>query len=351
MKIAIHPRIDSFSQRWIEYCKINGIPYKKVNCYDSDIVQQLEDCDALMWHFHQANSKDVIFAKQLMYSLQTAGKRVFPDFHTCWHFDDKVGQKYLLEAVDAPLVPTYVFYEKEKAMKWVEEATFPKVFKLRRGSGSDHVRLVKDRQQARKIVRRAFGYGFSQYDAPSNLKERLRLFRYGKTSLKNVIKGVIRLGYTTEFSKTIGPEKGYVYFQDFIADNDHDTRINVVDGKAFAVRRDVRFGDFRASGSGFKHYEKKYFSDEVVKISQDLAKKLNLQAVAFDYVQRNGDYLIAELSYGFCDMTEDCTGYWDEDMNWIEGKFHEQDWMVDMMLNKKSENNVEQNLNFQIDIL
>lgn len=338
MKIAIHPRQDSFSQRWIEYCNLNEIPYKRVNCYSNTIVQDLEDCSALMWHFHQANPKDVLFAKQLMYSLQTSGKKVFPDFHTCWHFDDKVGQKYLLEGINAPLVPSYVFYDKKEAMEWVDSVSFPKVFKMRRGSGSDHVLLVKSNSEAKDLVRRAFGRGFPQYDAGSNLKERLRLFRNGKTNLKNVLKGIVRLGYTTEFSRTVGNEKGYVYFQDFIANNDHDIRINVVNGKAFAVRRDVRKGDFRASGSGVKHYDKHYFTDEVVKIAQNVAKQLNLQAVAFDFIKQDSEYLITEISYGFCDMTEGCTGYWDEDMNWHDGKFHEQDWMVDMMLESSVSN-------------
>ncbi len=331
MKIAIHHRSNGYSNRWIEYCNQYHIPYKVVNCYSSSIVKELEDCNALMWHFHQANPKDVLFAKQLIYSLETAGKQVFPDFHTCWHFDDKLGQKYLLEAVGAPLVPTYVFYEKKDAMKWVEETEFPKVFKLRRGSGSDHVRLVKSKAEAQKLVRKAFSTGFPQYDAGSNLRERWRKFKLGKTGLKDLAKGVIRLGYTTEFSKVIGNERGYVYFQDFIADNDHDIRVNVVDGKAFAVRRNVREGDFRASGSGFIFYEKHYFDEKMVKIAQDVARKLKLQAVAFDFVQRNGEYLIAELSYGFCDMTEKCTGYWDEELNWHPGTFYEQDWMVDMI--------------------
>lgn len=92
MKIAIHHSPHSFSERWIEYCKEKNIPYKIVNAYDSDIVKKVEDCDAFMWHHHHANYKDTLFAKQLLYSLQTAGKKVFPDFHTGWHFDDKVGQ-------------------------------------------------------------------------------------------------------------------------------------------------------------------------------------------------------------------------------------------------------------------
>lgn len=336
MKIAIHQRRGSFSHRWIEYCKLNGIPYKLVNCYSSTIVQDLEDCSALMWHFHQANPKDVLFAKQLMYSLETAGKKVFPDFHTCWHFDDKMGQKYLLEAVGAPMIPSYAFFDKQDAMKWVEETDFPKVFKLRRGSGSDHVRLVKDKKEARKLVRKAFGAGFPQYDALSNLKERIRLLMAGKNGIKNVLKGVIRLGYTTRFSKVIGNEKGYIYFQDFIPDNDHDIRVNVVNGKAFAVKRSVRKGDFRASGSGFKSYEKKYFPEKMIETAQKVAKDLKLQAVAFDFLQYKGKNLIAELSYGFCDMTKDCTGYWDENMNWHDGKFHEEDWMVESLLEKVS---------------
>lgn len=338
MKIAIHPRKEGFSLRWIEYCEQEGIPYKLVNCYSNDIIDQLKDCNALMWHFHQANPKDVLFAKELIYSLETAGKKVFPDFHTCWHFDDKVGQKYLLEAVGAPLVPTYVFFDKKEAMEWVESVAFPKVHKSRRGSGSDHVRLIHSKTEANNVVRKAFGRGFPQYDASSNLKERFRLFRHRKTGFKNVLKGIVRLGYTTEFSKVVGNEKGYVYFQDFIANNDHDIRINVVDGKAFAVRRDVRDGDFRASGSGFKHYEKHNFSEEVVKSAQQVARKLNLQAVAFDFVQRDGEFIIAELSYGFCDMTDHCTGYWDEDLNWHSGQFYEQDWMVDMMIKAQEEN-------------
>ena len=100
MKIAIHHRPGSFSDRWIEYCKQNEIDYKIVNAYDNNIVEQVSDCDAFMWHHHHANVKDTLFANQLIYSLETAGIKCFPDFHTTWHFDDKVGQKYLLEAVD-----------------------------------------------------------------------------------------------------------------------------------------------------------------------------------------------------------------------------------------------------------
>lgn len=127
MKIAIHKSSWGFSQDWIAYCQKKNIGYKVVNCYDSDIIDQLADCDALMWHHHHTIAKDALFAKQLLFSLQQAGKKVFPDFNTAWHFDDKLGQKYLLEAVGAPMASTWVFYEEQKALEWIQKPV-PKGF-------------------------------------------------------------------------------------------------------------------------------------------------------------------------------------------------------------------------------
>src|SRR5690554_2178479 len=120
MKIAIHHRPGSFSDRWIAYCEKQSIPYKVVNAFDSDIVQQLNNCDALMWHHHHGDYRDIQLAKPLLLSLEQAGIKVFPNFNTNWHFDNKVAQKYLLETIGVPLVKSYVFYDKKSALDWVE---------------------------------------------------------------------------------------------------------------------------------------------------------------------------------------------------------------------------------------
>ena len=72
--IAIHKNksTDLFHYRWIEYCDSNMIPYKLVNCYDNDIIQQLQDCAALMWHYHQASPTDIVMAKSLLFSWNKA---------------------------------------------------------------------------------------------------------------------------------------------------------------------------------------------------------------------------------------------------------------------------------------
>jgi glutathione synthase/RimK-type ligase-like ATP-grasp enzyme len=333
MKIAIHKKENDFSPKWIEYCKKNKIDYQVVDCYSNDIVKDLRDCNALMWHFNQANPKDILFAKQLVFSLETAGKIVFPDFYTAWHFDDKVGQKYLLESIEAPLVPSYVFYDREQALQWVDNTSFPKVFKLRGGAGSANVRIVKNRTEAGNLVKKAFRSGFSQYDKWGSLKDRWYKYRKGKSGLWNVIKGVLRFGRSTEFARVAGNERGYIYFQDFIPGNKYDIRVVVIDGKAFAIKRLVREGDFRASGSGSVLYEKKYFNDETIRLAFETANKMKSKCLAVDFVYRDGTPLIVEVSYGFIkEVYYDCAGYWTEDLDWHENPFDAQGWMVEAVV-------------------
>src|SRR5690606_32178503 len=167
--IAIHSENTDFSKRWINYCKEKEIPYKIVNCYDTDIVDQVRGCTALFWHHNHRSFEDLLFAKQLLFALEHAGIKVFPDFKTGWHFDDKVAQKYLFEASGVPLVPSYVFYDKQQALEWAKNTTYPKVFKLRGGAGSSNVKLVKNYFENKKIINKAFKKGFPAIDKKENV--------------------------------------------------------------------------------------------------------------------------------------------------------------------------------------
>jgi glutathione synthase/RimK-type ligase-like ATP-grasp enzyme len=334
MKIAIHDSPYEFHPRWIEYCENNGIEYVVVNCYENNIISSLKDCDVLMWQFHQGNPKDILMAKQLMFSLQQSGKIVFPNFNTSWHFDDKLGQKYLLESYATELAQVWVFYDSSVAINWLKSSSYPKVFKLRGGAGSQNVRLVKTKEQGIKLVKRAFGKGFSNYNAWGSLKERYRLFKLGKAEFIEVIKGVVRLFVYPEFTKTAGVESGYIYFQEYYPNNDSDSRIVVVDNKAFALKRMVRKNDFRASGSGNIKYGKEEIDIRCVKSALKLSSSLEAQCLAFDYIfDTNQDPILIEISFGFhADSYDDCEGYWDEKLQWHAGRFNPYGWMIESVI-------------------
>lgn len=338
MKIAIHHKEDSFSDRWIEYCRANNIDYKIVNAYDNDIIEQLKGWDVLMWHHNHAIHKDVLAAKPILFALEHAGFKVFPNFKTAWHFDDKVAQKYLLEAIEAPLVPSYVFYDKQTALEWVKNTSFPKVFKLKGGAGATNVKLVLDKKYCVKLIHKAFGKGFSQYDRLGGFKERIRKVKEGKDSWLGVLKGLGRLITPTEFARQKQREKGYIYFQEFIPGNESDTRVIVINGKAYAVKRFVRKGDFRASGSGNIDYSVEKVDKKCIELAFSISEKLKSQCIAFDFVFDSfNNPLLIEISYGFAVSAYDnCEGYWTEDLRFHQGSFNPQEWMVESILNENT---------------
>ncbi len=334
MKIAIHNRKGSFSDRWVSFCREHGIDYLLVDSYRSDIVSVVKDCDAFMWHHHHGDSRDILFSKQLLYSLEEAGIRCFPNFLTTWFFDDKIGQKYLLESVEAPMVPTHIFYSKKDALDWSENASFPVVFKLRGGAGAYNVKLIQTKRKARMLIRKAFSSGFSSNSRKVAFLESYRRFKEKQQSFFSFIKNayVIFFHNGLKYKKK---EFGYVLFQDFIPGNESDIRVCVIGDKAFAIKRLVRKGDFRASGSGHIVYDKSQIDERCVKIAFEVNEKLKAQSIAFDFVFSENFPLIIEMSYAFTARPYDkCEGYWDKSMNWHAGSnFDFCGWMVDNLLN------------------
>lgn len=337
MKIAIHHRPGSFSDRWIDYCENNNIDYKIVNAYDTNIIEQLKGCDIFMWHHHHTLLMDTLFAKQLLFSLEVSGVKCFPNFNTVWHFDDKVGQKYLLEAVGAPLVPSYVFYSKQEALNWIKKTEFPKVFKLRGGAGSTNVKLAHNKKEAVKLVKKVFGKGFPQSSFGMVVSESWRKYKDGKISFVTVIKCIAAYFFKDDYNKRQHHERDYAYFQDFIPNNSFDIRICVVGNRAFALKRLVRKNDFRASGSGSIIYDKNQIDERCVKLAFETNEKLKMQSVAFDFVfDKDNKPLIVEISYGYAVAAYDkCQGWWDKEMNWHLGEcFDFCGWMVENLINQ-----------------
>jgi len=340
MKIAIQSTPIGFTDRWIAYCEDNNISYKLVDCYKNDILNQLKDCDALMWHHNLLQKKDNLIAKRLLTAVEHAGKIVFPSIYENWHYDDKIAQKYLLEAIGAPLVPTFVFYDKKEALQWAHATTFPKVFKLKGGAGSINVRLVRTKSEAVRLINKAFAKGFDPVSKKYFLQEAFRKFKNGKINFIGLLKGFYR--YMKPADKNFVNERqvDYVYFQDFIPGNDADYRVVVINqNRAFGLKRYNRENDFRASGSGNAEYLKPTnVSERIIKTALLTAAQLKMSSVAFDIVlDADGNPLIIEITYAYGSKVNNCPGYWDENLIWNETRFKHQHWMMDNVINRLNE--------------
>ncbi len=336
-RLAVHHRPGSFSDRWTAYCEEHGISWIPVDCLDSDIMERLRPTDGLLWHWVQQDARELLVARDVILAAEMMGVVAFPSTATCWHFDDKLAQKYLLEAVGAPLVPTYAFYDPKTALRWIDTATFPKVFKLRRGAGSGNVRLVSTARAARALARRAFGRGFPPVPSYGHdVRKRIRVARLRGDVLGALKRLPASLINVHRINREMGREAGYVYFQDFVAGNTYDTRVTVIGDRAFAFTRDVRPGDFRASGSGRLVYGARKIDPRCVEIAFDVARKMGSQSMAFDFVlSPDGEPLLLEVSYCY-DPTAvyNCSGHWDSRTRWHEGHLWPQDAILIDLLDR-----------------
>lgn len=343
MKIGIQSKPRGFVKKWVEYCEQENIAYKLIDVYANDAIEQLRDCDAFMWHTDHLSRKDYQVAKRLLTAVEHSGKICFPSIYENWHYDDKIAQKYLLEAIDAPLIPSYVFYEEQEALKWASNTSWPKVFKLTGGAGSSNVKLIQNEKEARKIIRRSFRKGFIAFDQRKYfLEETFSKYRQHK-SLWRLLKSFRHLLKPLNKSWVNHIEKDYAYFQDFMPKNEYDMRIIVIDqNKVFGYKRFNRKNDFKASGSGnFEFFTPENIDDNVLKIALKTSVALKMNSIAYDFVydaQKNPVIIEVTYAYGTKGANK-APGYWDENLDWHEGVLHDfQNWMVDKVIEKVGSN-------------
>lgn len=331
---------ESFAPRWAAALEARGVPVRMLDLLGADPLKQVAGCLGVMWHWshfpHEVRMAALPILRVIEEQLQIA---VFPDMATCWHFDDKVAQSYLLEALDIPQPKTWVFWRRADALAWCEKAEYPVVAKLSGGAGSMNVRLLRSPAEAVAYVEQCFsGSGIVIHPAlkasgPGRLQSRLkrslkRALQAGPYVLANRFPSLPDQAYWM-------PHKNYALFQEFLPGNGHDTRVTVIGNRAFAYRRFNRPNDFRASGSGDFDVDPAAIDPRCIRMAFEHVRKLKAQSVAFDFLFRGPerDPVVGEISYCYVDwMLQKCPGQWDPGLNWHEGHLWPEDAHVEDFL-------------------
>jgi glutathione synthase/RimK-type ligase-like ATP-grasp enzyme len=332
--IGIHHRPGSFSDRWIEYCQERSIDFRLLDCLSSDVVPVALSCDAVLWHWSMNDLASMTIAKQIVAALEIAGVPVYPNVASSWHYDDKIAQKFLLEAIGAPTIPTWLFTDKTTAMQWIAGAAWPKVFKLRCGAGATNVRLVRSRVEAERLCRRAFSGGFAGKPGHFNdLANRMRKTKNSRHFVERLLRAPSAFFKRSSAQRQFPRETGYVYFQEFLSRNEFDTRVVIIGNKAFAFRRFNRPSDFRASGSNLLSFEPERIDLRAINVALNISKQLGTQSLAFDFLTNEaGEPVVVEMSYCFRGAMRYCPGHWDDHLVWHEGSHRHEDLILEDLL-------------------
>lgn len=344
MKIAINQDAGfTHSTNWVfpwrQFCLDNNIDFEIVDVLSCNSIEVLKKFDCFLWHFGQYSHKEMLEARSILNSLEKIGVKVFPSFNDSWHFDDKIAEMYILQAINAPIPKSQVFYSKKDLQDALSNGLFqfPIVAKLRTGSGSHNVKLLRKESQMIRYGKRMFGRGFNP--APSLLYKTSSNVRssHNKTDFLKKAKRIPEFLRILRDARRFPKEKDYIYLQEFIPNDGYDLKVVVVGDKCAGLVRPVRSHDFRASGGGEVFFEKKYFTKEIIHSAFETADKLNTQCIGFDFVvnKDNGKGYIVEMSYGFShEAVLSSGGYFDRDFVWHDEPLNVPHEIIKNMINK-----------------
>jgi glutathione synthase/RimK-type ligase-like ATP-grasp enzyme len=329
-KIAIQPDLlpqNSFSDRWVLRLTEMGHQVELVSVSSPDFLERVSACDGFLWWFPPiARVREV--GKVLLSALDHSAKvLVHPDLRSCWHFDDKIAQAYLLQAAGIPTPKTWVFWRYDQAMEFLRTARYPLVTKLSSGVRSENVALLRDRAEATRMARRMFGAGVETL-----LPRRLGALRVAVRPLRNALR--FALGQPPLQRPPV--HRNSMLVQEFVEGNEFDTRVTVIGNRAFAFRRANRPNDFRASGSHLKNDDPAKIELDAIRLAFETARTLRMPALCFDILRRHGQPVITEISYYFnAPSIRECPGHWrerDAELEWVEGSTHAEDAVLDDFL-------------------
>ena len=321
----IYVRIPTTVARYQSYWNVlthNGIPCRWLDVSRPGFWDELKECDCFVYPWaHKSNEAQLALSLIPVVERQL-GISCYPNVATCWTYDDKIRQAYLMEAAGYPMARSWVFWTRESALEWLRGAVFPLVMKLRGGAGSLNVVLLRTVAEARHAVEQMFsGQGVT---SGKLLSRKARVSRGAPLLYLRKEIGRIRrrLFAKSELVWSL-PHRNYVYFQQFLAGNEFDTRVTVIGNRAFAFRRFNRPGDFRASGSGRLDPDPSGIDLDMVRIAHDISRSMGFQSMAYDFIRdAEGLPQFVEISYTYMAYAvHACPGYWDAELNWHEGHF------------------------------
>lgn len=332
MKIGIHfdygKSMSPFSQVYEQILTFNKIEIERMHIDDADFWKKLNSCDYFIFRWGHSHSTSQLAKSILPIIEREMGIKVFPDQKTCWHYDDKIIQYYLLKVFGYPIITSWIFWNEADAINWVKKDEFPLIMKLKRGAGSSNVLLAENEKQAIHFIKKLFDKGILSVEF--NLNKSVLLKRKVGKILRN--KNILN-SISDDFWEI---EKDYVLFQKYLPGNEYDTRITVIGGRAFAFRRMNRINDFRASGSGLLDHDSRKIDPNLLNKAFEISNKLEFKSMAYDFIYDElKQPAICEISYTFSDAAVyKCPGFWDEQLNWNEGHYLPQYFQLMDFLNK-----------------
>lgn len=251
--------VDVIKRMLSEHFSVRSITYAEI------ASGKVAPRDSVIVHSSSQQPEYKQFVDDVLLYLHASGNRLVPSIHATRSHENKGYQELhrRLRGIESPPA-RYVVKLSELDF---DAISYPVVLKDVSGFGSSGVQLVRSKSELCKAA--AGERRFSSREARRALK----------TVAGNFVRAHILRRDVRPYGDYYGPLKRVV-LQDYIPGLTHDYKVLTFQDRIFFVRREVRPGDFRASGSGRLHFDQP--PPGLLDLSAELLRRFDEPYMSFD---------------------------------------------------------------------
>lgn len=149
---------------YVAACRDLKVAYRKVNLFGSDWLDEIQraKCDAFVaWPGEFISEWKRLYDDRLRFLTQELRKMLYPPYEALWLYGSKERQRDWLQFHGFPHATSWVFYDRDEALSFLDSHSLPLVAKLDIGASASGVWVVENLAEARKLVLKAFEKGLS----------------------------------------------------------------------------------------------------------------------------------------------------------------------------------------------
>jgi glutathione synthase/RimK-type ligase-like ATP-grasp enzyme len=211
----------------------------------------------------------------------------FPSFEELRLYENKRFFAYWTQAHNIPAPKTWIFYNRNEALSFIEKINYPIVGKLNIGASGSGVKILKNKKECKKYINQAFYSGLTSETGPKLQKGKIISRIWRKTTHPKELLNRFKTYYQIATDK----QKGFVLLQEFIPHNYEWRAVRI--GDSFFVHKKIVEKE-KASGTLKKGYENPPF--ELLDFLKNITDRFNFKSVAIDIFEpEEGKYIINEI--------------------------------------------------------
>ena len=279
-------------QLWMRACDnhANQVDYHVVDLTCSGWLEEIRSlpCDMLL---AKPGSKTTaykqLYDERLQILVNELGYSCFPSLKEILIYENKRFLAYWLKANQIPHPPTYIFYHRREAERFLETADFPLVAKLNIGASGNGIEILHNPQEARKYQEQMFSGGRSSVAGPRWNKG--HLWQRGWNKIRHPVELANRIKTYRNIAADV--QRNFLLFQQYIP-HAYEWRVVRIGDSFFAHKKMLK--KEKASGSLVKGYENPPFS--LLDFVKELTDQMGFYSQAVDLFEpKEGQYLVNEM--------------------------------------------------------